>query len=128
MRFDILTLFPEMFTPVTSSILGKACDKNLLDFNFVDIREYSLDKHKSADDYSFGGGPGLVMADARQKRHGEGSCDAFVAKFSPSGQLRYATYLGGNDWDNAYALAVDGSGNVWVAGNTGSKNFPVRVK
>lgn len=61
MRFDILTLFPEMFTPVTSSILGKACDKNLLDFNFVDIREYSLDKHKSADDYSFGGGPGLVM-------------------------------------------------------------------
>ena len=39
MRFDILTLFPEMFTPVTSSILGKACDKNLLDFNFVDIRE-----------------------------------------------------------------------------------------
>ena len=61
MRFDILTLFPEMFTPVTSSILGKACDKNLLDFNFVDIREYNLDKHKSADDYSFGGGPGLVM-------------------------------------------------------------------
>lgn len=61
MRFDILTLFPEMFTPVTSSILGKACDKKLLDFNFVDIREYSLDKHKSADDYSFGGGPGLVM-------------------------------------------------------------------
>lgn len=61
MRFDILTLFPEMFVPITSSIIGRARDKNILDFNFVNIRDYSLDKHKSADDYSFGGGPGLVM-------------------------------------------------------------------
>lgn len=62
MHFDILTLFPEMFAPITSSIIGRACDKEILNFNFVNIRDYSRDKHKSTDDYSFGGGPGLVMS------------------------------------------------------------------
>ena len=65
-----------------------------------------------------------VTADAWQKNSG-GDYDAFVAKFSPSGQLLYATYLGGSDHDYANALAVDGSGNVWVAGLTWSENFPV---
>ena len=66
-----------------------------------------------------------VTADARQKSHGGGYRDAFVAKFAPSGQLLYATYLGGGDWDRANALVVDGSGDVWVAGRTFSTNFPV---
>ena len=66
-----------------------------------------------------------VTADAWQKSHGGGHEDAFVAKFSPSGQLLYATYLGGGGNDYAHALAVDGSGNVWVAGQTESTNFPV---
>ena len=65
-----------------------------------------------------------VTADAWQKEKA-GGCDAFVAKFSPSGQLLYATYLGGSDHDYANALAVDGSGHVWVAGKTHSTNFPV---
>ena len=65
-----------------------------------------------------------VTADAWQKKGG-GGYDAFVAKFSPSGALQYATYLGGKGHDRVHALAVDGSGNVWVAGGTESENFPV---
>ena len=46
MKINILTLFPEMFTGVTqSSILGRACQKGVLDINLINIRDYSLDKH-----------------------------------------------------------------------------------
>ncbi|MCQ2547887.1 MAG: tRNA (guanosine(37)-N1)-methyltransferase TrmD [Clostridia bacterium] len=62
MKINILTLFPEMFYPVlNASMLGKACEKGLLQFNIVDIREYSRDKHHKADDYPFGGGAGMLM-------------------------------------------------------------------
>lgn len=61
MKINVLTLFPEMFSAVTGSILGRAADKGILEFNFINIRDFSLDKHKKADDYTFGGGPGLVM-------------------------------------------------------------------
>lgn len=61
MRIDILTLFPEMFAPLTSSLIKKATDKKLLKINLINIRDFSLDKHKKCDDYPFGGGAGLVM-------------------------------------------------------------------
>ena len=61
MKFDILTLFPEMFTPLKASILGKAVEADKLHINTVDIREFSLDKHKKCDDYTFGGGEGMLM-------------------------------------------------------------------
>ena len=62
MRIDILTLFPEMFVPVTtSSILGRAAEKNLIDIRLTDIREYTKNKHRKVDDYPFGGGQGMVM-------------------------------------------------------------------
>lgn len=61
MNIDILTLFPEMFTAVTSSILGKAGEKGILDIRLTNIRDYSMDKHKKADDYPFGGGAGMVL-------------------------------------------------------------------
>ena len=51
MKINVLTLFPEMFTAVTeSSILGKAGEKGILDINLINIRDFSLDKHKKADD------------------------------------------------------------------------------
>jgi uncharacterized protein (TIGR03437 family) len=54
------------------------------------------------------------------------SClDAFVAKFSPAGQLVYATYLGGSGNDEGFAIAVDSTGNAWVTGYTISNDFPV---
>lgn len=61
MKIDVLTLFPQMFTAVKSSILGRAEDKGLLDIVLTDIRDYTLDKHRKTDDYPFGGGPGMVM-------------------------------------------------------------------
>lgn len=62
MKIDILTLFPEMFVPVTtSSILGRAADRNLIDIRLTDIRDYTDNKHRKVDDYPFGGGQGMVM-------------------------------------------------------------------
>ncbi len=63
MIIKILTLFPEMFEPVLgSSILGKAAEKGLIDFRLVNIRDYTLDRHRRVDDAPFGGGAGMVMA------------------------------------------------------------------
>ena len=62
MRIDVLTLFPEMFAGVFStSMLGRAAAVGLLTVQLHNIRDYSTDKHKKADDYPFGGGAGLVM-------------------------------------------------------------------
>jgi len=57
--------------------------------------------------------------------NGTGPCpNAFITKLSPSGSLAWTTYLGGSGPDDAHAIAVDGAGNVWVAGETVSPNFP----
>lgn len=62
MRIDILTLFPEMFGGVFgTSILGRAVANGLMDIRTHDIRAYTENKHRKADDYPFGGGAGLVM-------------------------------------------------------------------
>ena len=62
MRIDILTLFPEMFDGVLSaSMLGRAQASRLIDIRLHNIRDYTDNKHRKADDYPFGGGAGLVM-------------------------------------------------------------------
>jgi len=62
LRIDILTLFPEMFDGVLSaSMLGRAQTNGLLDIRVHNIRDYTDNKHRKADDYPFGGGAGLVM-------------------------------------------------------------------
>ena len=61
MKIDILTLFPEMFTPLQTSIIGRAVNNGKLQINVVDIRDYTLDKHHKCDDTPFGGGAGMVM-------------------------------------------------------------------
>ena len=61
MKIDILTLFPEMFTPLKTSIIGRAVDDGKIEINVYDIRSYSQDKHKKCDDTPFGGGAGMVM-------------------------------------------------------------------
>ena len=62
MKIEILTLFPEMFSPLNSSILKRAVDNHILEFNLVNIRDFSKDKHKKCDDYPFGGGAGMLMS------------------------------------------------------------------
>ncbi|MBO5889001.1 MAG: tRNA (guanosine(37)-N1)-methyltransferase TrmD [Clostridia bacterium] len=61
MKVDILTLFPEMFTPLNESIIGRAVKAGKIEINIYDIRNYTKDKHKKCDDYPFGGGAGMVM-------------------------------------------------------------------
>lgn len=61
MKIDILTLFPEMFTPLKTSILGRAVNAKKIEINVIDIRDYTLDKHNKCDDTPFGGGAGMVM-------------------------------------------------------------------
>jgi tRNA (guanine37-N1)-methyltransferase len=62
MQIDILTLFPEMFDgPFSQSILKRAKEKGVVNICLHNIRDYSTSKHKSVDDYAFGGGAGMVM-------------------------------------------------------------------
>jgi tRNA (guanine37-N1)-methyltransferase len=62
MRFDIFTLFPQMFQgPFTESILKRAVEAGLLELHVHNIRDYTTDKHHVCDDYPYGGGAGMVM-------------------------------------------------------------------
>ena len=62
MKFDILTLIPDFFSsPITQSIMGRAIKEGTLEVECHNIRDYTTDKHKTADDTPYGGGPGMVM-------------------------------------------------------------------
>ena len=62
MRIDVLTLFPGMVEPVVAaSILGRARSRGLVDIRVVDLRDYAAGRHRTADDYQFGGGGGMVL-------------------------------------------------------------------
>ncbi len=62
MKISILTLFPEMFDIFNHSIIGKAKSKDLISIDAINIRDYTLNKHKKVDDYPYGGGAGMVMS------------------------------------------------------------------
>lgn len=61
MKFDVLTLFPEMFEPIKQSIIKRAVEKDLININLVNIRDFSEDKHNKVDDTPYGGGAGMLM-------------------------------------------------------------------
>ncbi|MGN1200827.1 MAG: tRNA (guanosine(37)-N1)-methyltransferase TrmD [Candidatus Caccovivens sp.] len=61
MKVDILTLFPESFSPLQTSIIGRAVENGLLEINLINIRDFSKNKHKKCDDEVFGGGAGMLM-------------------------------------------------------------------
>lgn len=90
MKINVLTLFPDMFAPVTeASILGKAAEKGVLEVKLINIRDYSMDKHHKADDTPFGGGVGMVMLaqpvfDALKAAGAEGKRILYM---SPRGKL-----------------------------------------
>lgn len=91
MRVDIMTIFPEMFvSPFGASIVKRAQDKGLLELNLVDIRDFSHDKHRTVDDYPFGGGVGMVMkpepiVDAVASLMDPGQARPYVILMSPQG-------------------------------------------
>ena len=89
MKFDVLTLFPEMFEAIKQSIIGKAIEKNIIDINLVNIRDFSKDKHNKVDDTPYGGGAGMVIRpdvvyDAYNSIKSE---DAKVIYLSPQGKV-----------------------------------------
>ena len=61
MKFDVLTLFPDMFDVLKQSILGRAQKENLIEVNLINIRDFSKNKHKKVDDTPYGGGAGMIM-------------------------------------------------------------------
>lgn len=61
MKFNVLTLFPEMFEPIKQSVIGKAIEKNIIEINLINIRDFSKNKHKKVDDTPYGGGAGMVI-------------------------------------------------------------------
>ena len=62
MRFHVLTIFPAMFDgPMSESIIARAVERGLVEVNLHDIRDYTTDRHRSVDDYPYGGGYGMVM-------------------------------------------------------------------
>jgi len=62
MRIDVVTIFPELFElPLRTSIIGRAAEGGLVDFGIHDLREHGLGRHRSVDDYPYGGGAGMVM-------------------------------------------------------------------
>lgn len=93
LRIDILTLFPDMFTPVLgTSIPKRAAEKGLVDYHLTNIRDFSTDAHKSVDDKPFGGGPGMVMMcqtmfDAVEAAEKQDPRQAERILFTPAGEL-----------------------------------------
>ena len=61
MKITILTLFPKMFEALNESLIGKAINKNLIELEVVNFRDFSKNKHKKVDDYAFSGGAGMVL-------------------------------------------------------------------
>jgi tRNA (guanine37-N1)-methyltransferase len=92
-RFDILSIFPEMFTsPLNFSLLKKAQEKGILNISLHDIRDWADDKHKMTDDAPYGGGCGMVMKlepveralAAIRKKNEE---DSIVVLMTPQGEM-----------------------------------------
>ena len=62
MRFDVITIFPDMFGPVfRQGVVGRAVERGVIELHAHDLRDFTHDRHRQVDDVPFGGGPGMVM-------------------------------------------------------------------
>jgi len=92
MRFDVVTLFPEMITAAASyGVTGRAIERNIVSLSVWNPRDYTHDKHRTVDDRPYGGGPGMVMKyqplhDAVNSAKQAGSAAAKVVYLSPQGK------------------------------------------
>lgn len=83
MKFDILTLFPGIFEgPFCESIIKRAVERGLIDIRLHNVRDYAVDKHRTTDDYPYGGGAGMVM-----KPEPLAACIEKVASDRPAGRV-----------------------------------------
>lgn len=92
-RFDVLTLFPDMFRAVLGdSIINRAVEKGIIELNFIDIRDFTENKHRKVDDYPYSGGGGMLMAaqpiyDAYQSIAKDLDYKPFTVYMSPQGKV-----------------------------------------
>lgn len=88
MKFSVLTIFPEMFDPLKTSILGRAKKNNLIDIEIINIRDFANNKHKKVDDTPYGGGAGMLMkADVIYNSiKSVKSKDSYIIYLSPKGK------------------------------------------
>lgn len=87
MKINILTLFPNMFDGFLSeSIIKRAIEDKRIEINIINIRDYALGKHKTCDDYSFGGGPGMVLKAEPLFRALRDNANGLVIYTSPQGK------------------------------------------
>lgn len=93
MKFDVLTLFPKMFDAVLGeSVIGRAQQAEKIELSFINIRDYTKDKHKRVDDYPFGAGGGMVMQaqpiyDAYKDVANKATKKPYVIYMSPQGRV-----------------------------------------
>jgi len=90
MRIDILTLFPEMFAgPFDASIVRRTAERGIVDINVRNLRDWTHDRHHTADDAPFGGGPGMVLKPAPifEAVEAIGSPGGEVVLLTPNGEL-----------------------------------------
>jgi len=87
MRFDFVTIFPRMFDPLLAEgVIARGIKQGLLDVRVHDLRDYTLDKHRSTDDEAYGGGPGMVMLAEPVLRAAEAIGGGHVILTSPQGR------------------------------------------
>src|SRR2546425_11537528 len=73
LTINVVTLFPEVFlAPLAASIVGRAAEQGLVRYRVVQLRDYTHDRHKTVDDYPYGGGAGVGLQPAALFRGGEG--------------------------------------------------------
>ena len=87
MKFSVLTLFPDMFSPLKESIIGKAIEDKKIELNLINIRDFSKDKHKKVDDTPYGGGAGMVIRP-------DVVYDAYKSVYEPNAKVIYLSPQG----------------------------------
>ena len=111
MRFDVITLFPEMFRVMEQGVTGRAVQRGLVDLHCWNPRDYTTDVHRTVDDRPFGGGPGMLMKYAPLA-----SALRDVSRVAPDSRVIYLSPQGRRlDQRGARALATY-SGMILIAG------------
>ncbi|MEY3008715.1 MAG: tRNA (guanosine(37)-N1)-methyltransferase TrmD [Candidatus Nanopelagicaceae bacterium] len=110
MKITAITIFPEYFAPIKLSLIGKAIDSRIIEFQTLDLREFTYDNHRTVDDTPYGGGAGMVM---KPEPWGE-AIDSVISKSESSIDLIILT-PGGRRLDQELARELSKSKNLVFA-------------
>ena len=110
MKIDAISIFPDFFSVLDLSLLGKARESGLIEFKAHDLRSYTHDRHKTVDDTPYGGGAGMVM----KPEPWGGAIDASLAELSGVVDLVILT-PGGANFDQRYAQQLSAATNIIFA-------------